>query len=40
MGERCHGDATAEDVVAMQAIVREALRAGALGLDRTHRWPH
>ena len=33
MGERCHGDATAEDVVAMQAIVREALRAGALGLS-------
>jgi N-acyl-D-aspartate/D-glutamate deacylase len=33
MGPRCQGDATAEDIAAMQAIVRDALRAGALGVS-------
>jgi N-acyl-D-amino-acid deacylase len=33
MGERAHGAATAPDLGAMQAIVREALRAGALGVS-------
>jgi N-acyl-D-amino-acid deacylase len=33
MGERCQGDATAADLAAMQAIVRDALRAGALGVS-------
>jgi N-acyl-D-amino-acid deacylase len=33
MGERCQGDATAADIAAMQAIVRDALRAGALGVS-------
>jgi N-acyl-D-aspartate/D-glutamate deacylase len=33
MGDRAHGPATAEDLEAMQAIVRGALQAGALGVS-------
>ena len=33
MGARAHGDATAEDLDAMQRIVRDALTAGALGVS-------
>jgi N-acyl-D-aspartate/D-glutamate deacylase len=40
MGDRCYGDATAEDIAQMQAITREALEAGALGFSTSRFYGH
>ncbi len=40
MGERCYEDATPDDLVAMQAITRDALRAGALGFTTSRFYGH
>jgi N-acyl-D-amino-acid deacylase len=40
MGERCHEDATAEDIAAMAAITRQALADGALGFSTSRFYGH
>jgi N-acyl-D-amino-acid deacylase len=40
MGERCYDDATAEDMVQMAEITREALAAGALGFSTSRFYGH
>ncbi len=40
MGERCHDDASAEDMQRMRAITRSALQAGALGFSTSRFYGH
>lgn len=40
MGERCHEDATAEDILAMSEITRQALSDGALGFSTSRFYGH
>ncbi len=40
MGDRCYDDATADDMVAMSRLTREALEAGALGFSTSRFYGH
>ncbi len=40
MGDRCHDDATAEDIMAMSALAKEALDVGALGFSTSRFYGH
>ena len=40
MGDRCYDDATAEDMIQMRDLTREALKAGALGFSTSRFYGH